>query len=63
MAAHLSYFQTLNINIKNKINIKTEKYKKGIFKKEFEIIGLNTITGEEWKTKDSIKYRLIKKEN
>jgi len=46
---------------KNKISIKTEKYKKGIFIKKFEITALNRITGEEWKTKDSIKYRLIKK--
>ncbi len=54
---------SLQVNNKNSIQIKTGKAKKGVFVKEVELQILNIISGERIKQKESIKYRVIRRDS
>ncbi len=47
---------------KDKIYLRTQKAQDKVFKKEFEVLGYNILTGEKFKKIDSILYRIVKKE-
>ncbi len=57
---YLILSNSLQKNDKNTIHLKTGNAQSNIVNKEFEITMFNKLTGEEFKEKKSVKYKIIK---